>query len=105
MQFKGRRMRAGNRIIGFEDSTTWRSKKAFSRVKAIYGEELERFLSEKPEMKPPVRKLSQEEKLAIKERVKRQIRRERQKEYLIWIMFIITALLLFIILKFLVFSK
>ena len=91
-------MNTNPKTIGFADNPR-RSKPLFTKLKLIYGEELERLKSEKSESNLSFKKLTENEKLKIRERVRGQIMKEKRKEIIIWVIMILMALGIFVIFK------
>lgn len=89
---RGRRIKPGVGYIGFGNKINVISKTAkipFSKVKQIYGDELERLSLEKE-----VGKLSKIEKEKIRKKIKLDIKKVRFKEF---ILFIFSCILLSIL--------
>ena len=76
-----------------------RSKPAFTKIKQIYGEELERLNSEKIKRNLFFKKLTENEKLEIRERVRSQIIKEQRKELTIGIIVILIGFGIFILIR------
>lgn len=99
-QNRGRRMNPSSGYIGSGNKTsvfTRRSKSPFSKVKEIYGDELERLKSEKQKSNLSFKKLTEKEKLEIKERVKGQVKKERKRELITLLVTFLIALVIFIL--------
>jgi len=95
-QSRVRRMNPNPKTIGFADNIR-RSKPAFTKIKQIYGEELERLNSEKINRNLSFKKLTEKEKLEIRERVRSQIIKERRKQLIIGIIVFLIACGIFIL--------
>ena len=70
---------AGNRTSVF----TRKQKVPFEKIKAIYGDEMERLHSEKLMQNKSFKKLTERDKLEIKSRIKTQLRRAQKKNILV----------------------
>ncbi len=92
---------SGNKTSVF----TRRSRIPFKKVKEIYGEELERLNFKKIKPNLFFKKLTEKEKLEIKERVKSQVIKERHKELIIWIIIFLIALIIFILAKYFIITE
>ena len=84
-------MNPGPKSIGFEDNSSWRSKRAFSKVNDIYGDDLLSSQSEQKEGRIPANKLTNIDKLKIRDRIKEESKQERKKEIFIGIVLIAIA--------------
>ncbi len=84
--------------ISFADNIR-RSKPAFAKIKQIYGEELERLNSEKIKKNLSFKKLTEKEKMEIRERVRSQIKNERRKELIIGITVFLIACVIYILIR------
>ena len=99
-----RRMSPGLGYIGSGNKTsvfTRKSKLPFEKVKEIYGEELERLNSEKNKQNLSFKKLTEKEKLEIRERIRGKVIKERRKELIIGIIVFLMALGIFILTRYL----
>ena len=89
------RMNLGFGYIGSGNKTsifTRQPKLPFKKVKEIYGEELERLNSKNDKQELSFKKLTENEKIEIRERIKKQIKKKQLKELMIMITIIIIAL-------------
>ena len=95
-QSRTRRM-ASPKTIGFADNIR-RTKPLFAKIKQIYGDELERLNSEKNVKNLSIKKLTEKEKLEIRERIREQIKKEKLKEltFIITIILIILGVFIFV---------
>ena len=90
----GRRMNPASAYIGSGNKTSFftnRPKSPFSRIKQIYGEELERFELGTNEQSRQSKELLTQQKKEIKERVLKQFREEQKQNFVI-----ISSLILFV---------
>jgi len=88
-------MSPGVGYIGAGNKTTVFSRKSnipFKKIKAIYGDEMERLKSERLIDNKPFKKLSETNRLKIKKRIKNQIRKEQYKNLIVAIIVIIIVL-------------
>ena len=92
---------SGNRTSVF----TRRSKLPYEKIKEIYGEELERLNSKKIERNFSFKKLTEKEKLEIRERVRGQVIKEQRKELIIGIITFLIALVIFILARHLIITE
>ncbi len=93
-----RRM-SSTKTIGFADNIR-RTKPLFSKIKQIYGNELEILNSKKNKKNLSIKKLTEKEKLEIRERIRKQIKKEQLKELTIIITVILIALGIFILVRY-----
>ena len=101
-------MNPGVGYIGSGNKTsvfTRQSKLPFAKIKQVYGEELERFKPEQTQQNFSFKKLTEKERLKIRERVKGQIIKERRKELIIWIITFLLALFFFAFVRYLILIK
>jgi len=102
------RMNPGVGYIGSGNKTsvfTRRSKLPFAKIKKVYGEELERLKQDQIQQNFSFKKLTEKERLEIKERVKDQIIKERRKELIIWIITFLLAFCFFAFVRYLILMK
>lgn len=96
---KGRRLKATSGYIGFGNQSsvfTRTAKLPFSKMKTIYGEELERLNSKKTNSKQLQNQLTKAEKLEIKNRLNKEFATLRKKQLIaVCIAIILLSLLLF----------
>jgi len=107
-QSRTRRISPGFGYIGSGNKTsifTRRAKPPFSKVKAIYGEELERLKLEKVDQKLSFKELTKEEKLRIRSRIKAELLSERKKQIVAFTILVLFVLAIFITLKHLFLTK
>ncbi len=70
-------------VLNHSNSYTYNRRTPFSKIKEIYGEELERFELESSTTILKSKELLAEQKKEIRERVRKQIRKERKQNILI----------------------
>ena len=98
---KGRRMNPVSAYIGSGNKTSFftnRPKSPFRKIKQIYGEQLERLKLENSYSHKDHSKLLTQHKKEIRERVRKQIEKDKKQNYIIIVVlfFIILIMIVFI---------